>query len=113
MINDDISNSFDLPKADVIISNPPYIKTDEIDKLQSEVLFEPKMALDGGDDGLYFYRIINEKWSSYLKNDAMLFLEIGNEQGEAVKNILTNFKNIEIHKDIYKNDRIVTACAID
>lgn len=113
LINDDISNSFDLPKADVIISNPPYIKTDEIDKLQSEVLFEPKMALDGGDDGLYFYRLINEKWSSYLKRNAKLFLEIGNEQGEAVKNILTNFKNIEIHKDIYKNDRIVTACAID
>lgn len=109
VINDDINNDIELPPADVIISNPPYIKSDDIESLQSEVLFEPKMALDGGKDGLDFYRIINEKWHSKMKNGAVLLLEIGNEQADAVKEILTNLSYIDIIKDIYGNDRIVTA----
>lgn len=104
----DINDSFDLPKADIIISNPPYIKSEDIKNLQSEVLHEPYTALDGGADGLRFYRIINLKWSSYLKENGMLFLEIGNEQGKEIKDVLTNFKDIKIYKDIYKNDRMVT-----
>lgn len=112
-INDDIFNDIDLPNADVIISNPPYIKSSDIAELQKEVQFEPKMALDGGDDGLVFYKLINDKWSKKMNKNGCLFLEIGNEQGKDILNVLTNFKNVEVHKDIYKNDRIVTAISID
>ncbi len=104
----DINNDFDMPKADIIISNPPYIKSSDIPSLQSEVLLEPETALDGGADGLDFYRIINDKWADKMKDGAMLFLEIGNEQGREITSVLTNFKNVEIHKDLYKNDRMVT-----
>lgn len=109
LINGDIADSFDLPPADVIISNPPYIRTSEISVLQSEVQNEPVMALDGGKDGLDFYRIINDKWSAEMKKGAKLFLEIGNEQGNDVKSILTEFENIGIIKDIFGNNRIVVA----
>ena len=77
--------------------------------LQSEVHFEPDEALDGGTDGLDFYRIINGKWADKLKVGGMLFLEIGNEQKCEIETVLTNFKNVEILKDLYKNDRMVTA----
>lgn len=103
---EDIEN---LKSADIIVSNPPYIKTDVIETLQSEVQKEPKMALDGGKDGLDFYRAISEKWSCYIKNGGYLFLEIGNEQGEDLKSILSDFKDVEIIKDMYGNDRMVKA----
>ena len=106
---DIISGEFDLPCADIIVSNPPYIKSGEISSLQNEVLFEPVMALDGGDDGLTFYRVINERWHSRLKEGGLLLLEIGNEQGDDVKSLLTNFKDIRVIKDIYGNDRMVSA----
>ena len=105
----DINNDFDLPEADIIISNPPYIESGEIEKLQREVGFEPRMALDGGADGLDFYRIINDKWYSRIKQGGRLFLEIGNNQGKAITDVLSNFKNVKVIKDIYKNDRMVTA----
>ena len=104
----DINDGIELPKADIIISNPPYIKTGEIKSLQTEVLSEPEEALDGGDDGLDFYRIINDKWADKLSHNGLLFLEIGNEQGNAVKELLTYFTDVKIIKDLYKNDRIVT-----
>lgn len=96
-------------KADVIISNPPYIKSRDVASLQKEVLLEPVMALDGGEDGLDFYRIINDKWSGVMNDNAHLFLEIGNEQGESILDVLTNFSSINVIKDMYGNDRIVTA----
>lgn len=105
----DINDDFDLPMADIIISNPPYIKSSDILGLQSEVLREPVMALDGGNDGLYFYRIINDKWCSHLKSGGKLFLEIGNEQGEDIKKVLTSFENITVKKDLSGNDRMVVA----
>lgn len=105
----DIKDSFDLPSADVIISNPPYIKSADISSLQKEVLHEPVMALDGGEDGLDFYRIINKKWSAVLKSSGLLFLEIGDEQGSDVINILTAFKDAEVFDDMYSNNRIVKA----
>lgn len=105
----DINTSFDLPKADVIISNPPYIKSDVIASLQSEVQQEPVMALDGGEDGLNFYRVINDKWSSALNADGHLYLEIGDEQGSDILSILSQFKNIKVIKDMYGNDRMVSA----
>lgn len=113
IINDDINNDIDLPAADIIVSNPPYIKSSDIVKLQAEVQFEPKMALEGGDDGLDFYRIINDKWSGKIKSNGTLVLEIGNEQGEDIVNVLSNFNHVTVKKDIYKNDRIVIAKRLD
>lgn len=105
----DIKNTNDLKKADVVISNPPYIKSDDIANLQKEVLFEPQMALDGGKDGLDFYRIINDNWSGMMYENGHLFLEIGETQGKEVSELLTGFKDITVIKDLYGNDRIVTA----
>ena len=101
----------ELPKADIIVSNPPYIKTGDIAALQREVLCEPEMALDGGDDGLDFYRAISEKWKPYLNQNGCLYYEIGEEQGNAVCAILNDngYYNIEIIKDMYGKDRIARA----
>lgn len=108
-VNADINDSLDLPKADVIISNPPYIKSSDIALLQSEVLCEPTMALDGGNDGLDFYRIINDKWSCAFNQNGLLYLEIGNDQGKDILKVLDRFCDIEIIKDMYGNDRMVKA----
>lgn len=105
----DIKDKCDLQNADIIVSNPPYIKTDELENLQSEVQYEPKMALDGGKDGLDFYRIINDNYACKLNGGGTLFLEIGNDQGDSIKSVLTNFDKINVYKDIYGNDRIVKA----
>ena len=97
------------PPADVIVSNPPYIKSDEVPLLQKEVTFEPTMALDGGEDGLVFYRYIISQWSHKLKDDGEMFFEIGEEQGREVSSL---FKNIgfdsRVIKDYNNHDRIVT-----
>ena len=100
---------FELENADIIISNPPYIKSDDIACLQCEVLKEPLMALDGGKDGLDFYRIINDNWNNKLNKNGKLFLEIGDEQGKDILHILSNFNNINVFKDLYGNDRMVVA----
>lgn len=94
---------------DVIISNPPYITTDEIPSLQKEVQFEPKLALDGGKDGLDFYRIICEKWLAKLKKGGIISLETGEDQGKAVSSLLIShgFPNVTIAKDISGLDRAV------
>jgi len=109
VVNSDINYPSDIKNADIIVSNPPYIKSSDLSVLQSEVQFEPSMALDGGADGLDFYRIIAEKWNSNLKENGMLFLEIGEDQGEAVYEILEKqgFKEIEVIKDMYGNNRMV------
>jgi release factor glutamine methyltransferase len=109
----DISSTIELPLADVIVSNPPYIKSDDIPNLQKEVLQEPSMALDGGKDGLDFYRIINDNWSCMLNQKGLLFLEIGENQGESMNSVLTNFENINVIKDIYGNNRMVKAVKKD
>lgn len=105
----DINNEFDLPSADIIVSNPPYIKSRDMKTLQKEVKKEPSMALDGGDDGLDFYRIINDKWKKYLKDNGRLFLEIGEDEGESIKDALSAFSNITVKKDLSGNDRMVVA----
>ena len=73
--------------------------------------FEPRIALDGGDDGLDFYRAICAKWKVLLKNGGSIFFEIGETQGETVSEILKKnaFSDIKIIKDMYGNDRIVRA----
>ena len=88
---------------DVIISNPPYIPSDEIENLQDEVrLYEPKIALDGGLDGLDFYRRIAIESQKFLKKNGNIFLEIGYNQHQFVKDIFenVNFKFINFKKDL-------------
>ena len=112
-IKSDIFSSFeDKPefKFDVILSNPPYIKTTDIENLQKEIKdFEPKSALDGGIDGLDFYRIIARDVKKYLNDDGKLFLECGEGQTKEIKEMLVGFKRVEIIKDLENVDRIVKA----
>lgn len=97
-------------KCDILLSNPPYIRSDVISSLQREVLSEPQMALDGGNDGLDFYRAIAEKWFSVVKPDGMVAVEIGEEQGDDVREIFSKyFKTVNVIKDFSGNDRVVTA----
>ena len=105
----DITKPLDLPKADIIVSNPPYIKSGDIEALQSEVHFEPKMALDGGEDGLVFYRAIERICAANLKSGGTVLLETGNEQSDEVKSIFAAYKDVQSFKDIYGNFRIVKA----
>ncbi len=94
---------------DLIASNPPYIESDEIDTLQRELQFEPRMALDGGKDGLYFYRIITEKWRSKLKAGGMLAFEVGERQSLPVSELLRQhgFEDIYTKEDLHGYNRIV------
>ncbi len=97
-------------KFDIIVSNPPYIKTDVIPKLDKQVQNEPHIALDGGKDGLKFYKIIIEKAKKYLKENGKLILEIGYDQKEEVENLIKQsgqYKKIEVIKDLSQNDRVI------
>lgn len=97
-------------KFDIIISNPPYIKTEEIDTLDKEVKdYEPRIALDGGEDGLDFYRRICEGAKQRLSEHGKLFLEAGYGEAEEIKKMLENDFNVEIIKDISGIDRIIKA----
>lgn len=101
-------------KFDCVVSNPPYITGREMKELQTEVTFEPETALFGGIDGLDFYRAIAKNWFGYLNEGGLIAFEIGDTQGEAVKNILTEsgYKNAGIKKDYEDRDRVVTAVKI-
>ena len=94
---------------DIIVSNPPYIASEVIPTLSEEVKdHEPMMALDGGTDGLDFYRIIIEKSPSYLMPGGMLFFEIGYDQGVSVSKLMEkDFKDIHVIKDLAGLDRVV------
>lgn len=95
---------------DVIVSNPPYIERDVIDTLSDEVrFFDPLMALDGGEDGLVFYRKITEQSVNYLKPGGWLLYEIGSNQSEWVKNIMAanGYEDIRIVKDLAGLCRVV------
>ena len=96
---------------DCIVSNPPYITAEEMQELQKEVTFEPETALFGGSDGLDFYRAIAKNWFDHLTESGLIAFEIGDTQGEAVKNILleNGYKNAVILKDYEGRDRVVTA----
>ncbi|MBP3502348.1 MAG: peptide chain release factor N(5)-glutamine methyltransferase [Clostridia bacterium] len=97
---------------DIIVSNPPYIKTEVIKRLDTQVQQEPSIALDGGQDGLKFYKIIVNNSYKYLSNDGKIFLEIGYDQKEDVINLLNKsnyYKDIYSKKDLGKNDRIIVA----
>ena len=96
-------------KADIIVSNPPYIPSGEIRKLDEEVRHEPRLALDGGADGLDFYREILRDAKSHLNNGGYIFFETGFDQKEAVTELLkeAGFTGIETRKDLGGNHRVV------
>ena len=94
-----------------IVSNPPYIQTDVIQGLMEEVrLYEPYMALDGHEDGLYFYRKIIAQAGAYLKPQGLLAFEIGYDQGEAVSSLMKEqgYRQVQVVKDLAGLDRVVT-----
>lgn len=101
-------------KFDIIVSNPPYIESSVIDGLEPEVKdYEPRLALDGDEDGLVFYRRIIDSASEYLYSSGYLIMEIGYDQAEAVMGLLNEkgyFHDIEVIKDFSGNDRVIRAC---
>ncbi|MDD2445224.1 MAG: peptide chain release factor N(5)-glutamine methyltransferase [Clostridia bacterium] len=107
----DLFKSFKKKKFDIIVCNPPYIKTDDIKALQKEVKnYDPIISLDGGFDGLYFYKKIAKEAPKYLEENGKLLLEIGINQSRNVKKLLTeNFINIKISKDYNGINRIIIA----
>lgn len=112
LVNMDILTDFPCLELDCIVSNPPYIESDVIPGLMEDVrAYEPGIALDGGEDGLIFYRRIAENGRNVLKDDGLLAFEIGYNQAESVSLILEEkgYKNIEVTKDIAGNNRVVTA----
>ena len=98
-------------KFNMIVSNPPYIRSKVIESLSEEVKKEPHIALDGGEDGLKFYRKIIEESKALLEENGYLLLEIGFDQRKDVIELLekNNYKNIYFKKDLGNNDRIVVA----
>lgn len=111
-IESDLFNNLEENDFDIIVSNPPYIRENVINELSIEVKHEPKIALDGGKDGLDFYRKLSSESYKYLKEDGYLCLEIGYDQKKEVIEILKNekkYKNIYSTKDLFGNDRIIIA----
>ena len=99
-------------KFDIIISNPPYIATSAMAHLPIDVKREPRLALDGGTDGLEFYRIIIEHSHKHLKENGLIFFEVGDDQSKNVKELLThngNYENIGSAKDYRDVHRIIFA----
>lgn len=110
-VNEDILKFFPNHKVDCIISNPPYIERDVIPSLMKGVReFEPEIALDGGVDGLDFYRRIADKGYEILNKGGLIAFEIGYNQGTSVREILINkgYTNVKVTKDLAQNDRVVT-----
>jgi len=106
----DMFKNLENRKFDFIVSNPPYIKTNEIKKLSNEVQNEPHMALDGGQDGLDFYRIIINEGYKYLNENGYICLEIGFDQKDDVLNLIKEsgrYSDIKCYRDLGGNDRVI------
>lgn len=97
----EICETFADGELDLIVSNPPYIKSADIETLQKEVQLEPRLALDGGEDGCDFYREIVSRWSRKLKKGGALAFELGEGQADAVKALMTDngFSDFKISLD--------------
>ncbi len=106
-------NAPSIPALDLIVSNPPYVASDEMASLPEEIReFEPRLALNGGEDGLECHRALVEQAPAYLKKGGMIALEIGAEQSGAVTRLMTDrgvYGNVRIVKDYNGLDRIVSA----
>ncbi len=112
VIKSDLYSAFSDRKFDIITTNPPYIPAGDIQELDDDVrLYEPLSALDGGTDGLDFYRRIAVETKNHLKNNGCLLMEIGIDQSEAVIEIFQKhcYSNIKIKNDISGIPRIITA----
>lgn len=97
-------------RFDIIVSNPPYIASAVIDGLQQEVkAYEPRLALDGKEDGLFFYRRIAEEGKAYMNPGGRIYLEIGYDQGETVPEILrkAGFTDVAVYRDLAGQNRVV------
>ena len=106
----EVTDSFEDGSLAAVLSNPPYINKKDMESLQKEVRYEPETALFGGDDGLDYYRRIFGVWSSKLKKGGLFAVEIGDEQGQAVKHLMEQEGYApEIVKDYSGKDRIVKA----
>ncbi|MBQ8859857.1 MAG: peptide chain release factor N(5)-glutamine methyltransferase [Ruminococcus sp.] len=107
----DCVDTFEDNSLDLLVSNPPYIISDEISSLQKEVQFEPKLALDGGEDGYSFYRGIIEHYPKKLKKGGIIAFEIGEGQFEYIKKLLENasFKDVRGYLDLGNTVRAVIA----
>lgn len=93
-------------KYDIIVSNPPYIQSDVVDTLESEVKdFEPRLALDGDADGMKFYKIIAKNYEDYLADNGVLALEIGYDEADDIRALFEG-KNVVIKKDLANLDRV-------
>ena len=108
-IESDMFEKIEDLKFDIIVSNPPYIETKTIKDLSDEVKNEPIIALDGGEDGLKFYRILSKEAKKYLKDGGFLAVEIGYNQKEDVMKLFEeeDYEQIYSKKDFGGNDRIV------
>ena len=94
---------------DLVLSNPPYIPTKVIEGLSKEVKKEPIMALDGGEDGLKFYKHLTASWKGRITDGGHLAVEIGYDQGESVSKLFEDngFTEVKIYKDLSGNDRVI------
>lgn len=110
LIHSDLFSEIGEEKFDIIVSNPPYIASAVIPTLMEEVReHEPMSALDGMEDGLFFYRKIVKESKKYLTHEGMLFFEIGYEQGQAVSEMMkeAGFQDVTVVKDFAGLDRVV------
>ena len=100
-------------KYDIIVSNPPYIKSHVVDSLESEVKdFEPRLALDGDIDGMKFYKIIRDEFIKYLNPEGILALEIGYDEAADIKALFEGF-DVIIKKDFANLDRVAVISKIN
>lgn len=109
LIESDLFNKLKNERFDFILTNPPYISSGEIEKLDINVQKEPHIALDGGNDGLEIIRKIVFNAHNNLENGGFLIMEIGYNQGKSVKTLFTEngFTNVEVLKDLGNRDRVV------
>ena len=109
-IEADVFAGFDglhLPLPDVLVSNPPYIPTQDIDGLSEEVRNEPKEALDGGEDGLRYYRLLRDAWFPQLKPGGILVMEVGDDQADRVTALFSDVGDYRVYNDFGSIPRVV------